>query len=90
MAVTLTNLNSPTVGTIQRADITIAVLGGTGKEAVLATMRNLQQELDAKKAVLKADQKRVADSRANCRAIAAAAAGVKTLTDLQNLVHKYI
>ncbi len=70
--------------------LTYNSLGGTGKEAVIATMGRLWKELEAKKAVLRADQKRVADSRANCRAIASGAKDVKSLKDLKNLVHKHI
>lgn len=69
--------------------LTYNSLGGTGKEAVIATMGRLHAELVEKKAVLAADQKRVAASRANCRSIASAAANVKNLKDLQSLVKKF-
>lgn len=66
--------------------------GGTGKKAVQANFASLTKELDAKKAVLAADLKRVTDARNNSRAIAEAASKgqITDLKSLQSLVNKYV
>jgi hypothetical protein len=60
-----------------------------GKKAVQEQMKRLTATLEEKKKVLKADQKRVADARDKCRAIAAAASSVKDASGLKSLVSKH-
>ncbi len=53
-------------------------------------MKRLSADLEAKKTALKADEKRVADARKNCRSIAAAAAGANDLHAFKSLVSSFL
>ncbi len=52
-------------------------------------MKRLSADLEAKKTVLKADEKRVTHARNKCRSIASAAAGAKDLQAFKSLVAKF-
>jgi argininosuccinate lyase len=64
-------------------------LGGTGKKAVLQTMKNLHQELDSQVKVLEEDKQRVTKAYNACRSIASSANTIRDLDSLKNLLKKY-